>query len=70
MSRAPHKTKHSEILGWKVHRPGQDPELDEIVYRRFGRDHKRPCRRPEVTTCALWACQFANACQSHNGSRP
>lgn len=36
---------------------------DEIVWRRFGRDHENPCNNPNVTTCALWQCQVANACQ-------
>lgn len=37
--------------------------MDEIVWRRFGRDHDKPCRNPTVLTCAFWECQVANECQ-------
>lgn len=37
---------------------------DEIVRRRFGRNHAAPCNRPSVITCARWTCQKANRCQA------
>lgn len=40
-----------------------DEQLAKIVRRRFGRDHDLPCNRPEVLTCALWACQSVGKCQ-------
>lgn len=53
----------AETTGWRVFRPnGPDAE---IVKRRFGRDHERPCNRPGVLTCALPKCQYANECRSH-----
>ena len=36
---------------------------DEIVWRRFGRNHAKPCKRPTVLTCAFSECQHADACQ-------
>jgi hypothetical protein len=39
-------------------------QASEIVNRRFGRDHDKPCKRPEVLTCAQWECQQAGECQS------
>lgn len=42
-----------------------EPTLNEIVNRRFGRNHEQPCDRPEVLTCALWECQKAGCCQAH-----
>jgi hypothetical protein len=44
------------------------PPADDPVWRRFGREHDKPCRRPEVLTCALCECQRANECQ--DGKRP
>ena len=49
---------------WVEYHPGADPELDKIVRRRFGRDHDRPCNRPDVLTCAKAECQYADACQA------
>jgi hypothetical protein len=40
--------------------------IDEVVQRRFGRDHEKPCRRPDVLTCAKWNCQSAGACQAED----
>jgi hypothetical protein len=37
--------------------------IEEIVGRRFGSDHEKPCAEPEIRTCALWNCQIANQCQ-------
>ncbi len=37
---------------------------DEIAWRRFGRDHAKPCKNPDTLTCALWECQKANECQA------
>jgi hypothetical protein len=50
-------------MPWRLYVEGADPELDKIVWRRFGRDHDKPCRRPEMLTCAMWKCQRANQCQ-------
>jgi hypothetical protein len=38
-------------------------ETENPVWRRFGRDHERPCKRPNILTCAQWSCQRANECQ-------
>jgi len=48
--------------GWDVHQPGQDPHLDEIVSRRFGSRHEKPCDDPNVLTCTSPPCQAANKC--------
>lgn len=37
-------------------------DVNEVVWRRFGPKHEKPCNRPGVTTCALWDCQHANRC--------
>jgi hypothetical protein len=37
--------------------------VDEIVWRRFGSSHEKPCKRPSTITCAMWECQKANECQ-------
>lgn len=50
-------------MTWKPHFEGRDPELDKIVRRRFGRDHDKPCARPEVLTCAMWDCQVRDRCR-------
>jgi len=42
-----------------------DPSWEEIVKRRFGSRHDKPCARPEVLTCAMPECQLANRCR-HN----
>jgi len=47
---------------WRVHRWGQNPELDEIVARRFGSRFDRPCNNPNIVECAMWECQQANRC--------
>jgi hypothetical protein len=49
---------------WGVYHPGLDPEIDKIVRRRFGRDHDRPCNNPDMLTCAMPECQYADACQA------
>jgi hypothetical protein len=36
---------------------------DEIMWRRFGSEHDKPCKRPTVLTCAMWECQQANECR-------
>jgi hypothetical protein len=41
----------------------QEADWNEIVWRRFGRNHDKPCQRPEILTCALVECQKANCCQ-------
>jgi hypothetical protein len=48
---------------WREHRPGLDPDLDKIVARRFGSKHDRPCRNPDMLSCARAQCQFENECQ-------
>lgn len=35
----------------------------EFVWRRFGREHEKPCKRPTIITCAMWECQYANECR-------
>lgn len=37
--------------------------IEDIVRRRFGRNHDKPCNKPDVLTCALWECQNADQCQ-------
>lgn len=39
------------------------PQKDDWVWRRFGRDHDKPCCNPTVLTCAMPECQIANACR-------
>ena len=36
---------------------------NEIVQRRFGIEHEKPCIDPNAIECALYACQEANECQ-------
>jgi hypothetical protein len=38
-------------------------ERDERIWRRFGSNHEKPCKRPECATCAMWECQMADECQ-------
>lgn len=38
-------------------------EDDEIVRRRFGSRHEKPCNDPGVLTCAKWECQVNDCCQ-------
>jgi hypothetical protein len=45
-------------------------ETSEIVSRRFGRDHEKPCKRPDVLTCAMWPCQSAGECQADDCGLP
>jgi hypothetical protein len=49
---------------WVVAR--RDIPPDDPVWRRFGRDHDKPCRDPQITTCAMWKCQIANECQLYH----
>lgn len=42
---------------------GVEAVNEEAVWRRFGSRHENPCKRPEVLTCAMWECQYANQCQ-------
>ena len=48
---------------WRVHRPGINPEIDAIIARRFGNRHSRPCNDPNVLTCAMSECQWADECR-------
>lgn len=50
-------------MTWMVHEWGVDPQLDEIISRRFGPNHDKPCERPEILMCSLWECQRRNQCQ-------
>jgi hypothetical protein len=50
-------------MSWREHVLGADPVLDEIIMRRFGRDHDKPCADPTVLTCTFVECQVANRCQ-------
>lgn len=36
---------------------------DDWVWRRFGRDHDKPCGDPTMLTCAVPECQIANRCR-------
>jgi hypothetical protein len=36
---------------------------DATIWRRFGRNHDKPCKRPEILTCAMWECQKADKCR-------
>lgn len=36
--------------------------IREIVRRRFGSRHDKPCERPETLTCAIWECQVRDRC--------
>ena len=47
-----------------------DTTADAIVWRRFGRNHDKPCKRPDILTCALWECQKANECRVDEIHRP
>lgn len=38
-------------------------QWDEIVRRRFGSRHEKPCINPSVLTCAKVKCQLANRCK-------
>src|SRR5579864_3336923 len=42
--------------------PQTTAKEDEIVFRRLGSDHGKPCRHG-ASTCAIWACQEANECR-------
>jgi len=53
----------TEQFVWHAHIWGIDPKLDEIVSRRFGSRHERPCLNENMLTCAMPDCQFANCCQ-------
>lgn len=57
-------------MDWSIHHEGADPELDEIVKRRFGSRHTKACSDPSTLTCALWDCQLANSCRAHTRRRP
>lgn len=41
----------------------KEHEIREIVARRFGSRHAKPCANPQVLTCAMWKCQVADSCQ-------
>lgn len=49
--------------GWAPYIEGRDPKRDEIVWRRFGRDHEQPCNDPSMLTCANPECQYLGACR-------
>jgi hypothetical protein len=36
---------------------------DDWTWRRFGRQHDKPCKRPNILTCAMWECQQADECR-------
>lgn len=42
----------------------------DIIKRRFGPEHEKPCKNPSTATCALWECQKANECQHGNQAAP
>lgn len=37
--------------------------LDDVLARRFGSAHARPCADPNTVTCTLWDCQERNRCK-------
>lgn len=41
----------------------QDIELQRIYSHRFGPGFAKPCFRPTVTECSLWACQKRDRCR-------
>ena len=43
--------------------PKHEAPDSEVIWRRFGSEHEKPCKRLGVTTCAMWECQKANQCQ-------
>lgn len=53
---------------WLVYHEGADPELDVIIHRRGGPGYDFPCRRPDMTECAMWECQHRNACRLEHPS--
>lgn len=50
----------------KLSEPERTGRMAEIARRRFGRDHDKPCERPETLTCAMWACQVRDRCVHAN----
>lgn len=70
-------TEHPETTGKRIGKHGtiadyalrgakaqmEETNTKEIVARRFGLDHDKPCKRPDVITCAQWRCQMANECR-------
>ena len=36
---------------------------DDPCWRRFGPGQRKPCADPNISLCALWACQKADQCQ-------
>jgi hypothetical protein len=51
-------------MGWRLYKSGLDPELDQIVRRRFGPRFERPCSKATTIECALPKCQYANMCMT------
>lgn len=60
--------------GYVVEEPKVKALSEEIVNRRFGREHVLPCKDPNTITCALYKCQISNECRratcSGTGARP
>lgn len=49
-------------MGWVVLH--EMPPPGDPVWRRFGSEHKKPCLRENVLTCAMSECQNADRCQA------
>jgi len=50
-------------MTWKIHYPGADPIIDEILARRFGPAFHKPYVRQDVIECAFWECQERDVCR-------
>lgn len=55
-------------MTWRIHVPGRDPSLDEIVTRRLGRMYSRRCENPDMLLCASWGCQYRDRCKLDRSS--
>lgn len=53
----PEPTAFSQPVG------AHQAQISDIVRRRFGSLHDKPCSRAEVLTCARWECQVRDRCQ-------
>jgi len=43
---------------------------DDVIARRFGPRHARPCADPQTITCALYECQERNRCKKSFNLEP
>lgn len=42
-------------------------DVEEIVKRRYGRRHEKPCAKPDTLSCSLWECQERDRCRFLRG---